>query len=226
MKFATLALIGFAAVLQAGCVTGQRSFTLSIPTHDNPASTQGKVYIAAVTDDRVFQNKPSDPSTPSIDGDVDKLSPQQKDRMIGRQRNAFGGAMGDIALSADQSVTNRTRLLVEQGLMRRGYQISTDANAPISVTVSIIDFWAWTTPGFWALTFEAKISCNLTVKSASGLHTATVKGYGLNHGQVAKNVNWQEAYEPAFEDFISNFGTQWDNLVPRNDGTEATPSVK
>jgi len=39
---------------------------------------------------------------------------------------------------------------------------------------------------------------------ASGVHTAIVKGYGLNHGQFAKDANWQQAYEPAFEDFIAN----------------------
>jgi hypothetical protein len=32
--------------------------------------------------------------------------------MIGRQRNGFGKAMGDMALPADDSVTKRTRLLV------------------------------------------------------------------------------------------------------------------
>src|SRR5271169_3394623 len=119
MKLASLALIATAVALQAGCVTGQRSFALAIPKHDNPAPTQGKVYIGAVTDDRTFQNKPSDPSTPSIDGDVSKLSAQQKDRMIGRQRNSFGKAMGDIALPTGESVTERTRLLVEQGLARK-----------------------------------------------------------------------------------------------------------
>jgi uncharacterized lipoprotein YajG len=215
MKLATLALIVSAVVLQAGCVTGQRSFALEIPKQDNPAPTQGKVYIAAVTDDRTFENKPSDPSTPSVDGDVTKLSAPQKDRMIGRQRNSFGKAMGDIALPAGESVTDRTRLLVEQGLVRKGYQVTTDANAPISVGVSVKEFWAWSTPGFWALTFEVKLACELTVKNASGVHTATVKGYGLNHGQFAKDENWVEAFDPAFIQFISDFDSQWDGLATK-----------
>src|SRR5271167_3835752 len=116
MKLATLALIVSVVALQAGCVTGQRSFALAIPKADNPAPTRGKIYIGAVTDDRTFENKSSDPSTPSIDGDVTTMSAQQKDRMIGRQRNSFGKAMGDIALPAGESVTERTRLLVEQSL--------------------------------------------------------------------------------------------------------------
>lgn len=217
MKLPLIALIGAALVLQTGCVTGRRSFSLPVSSHDIPVATHGKVYVAAVTDDRTFQNKPPDPSIPSINGDVTKLSAQEKDQMIGRQRNGFGKAMGDMALPADDSVTKRTRLLVEQGLMRKGYQISSDPDAPYTVTISVKEFWAWMTPGFFALTFEAKLSCSIAVTDTNGVHTAIVKGYGLNHGQFAKDVNWQEAYDPAFEDFISNFGTQWENLGLRED---------
>jgi uncharacterized lipoprotein YajG len=132
--------------------------------------------------------------------------------MISRQRNGFGKAMGDMALPAGNSVIKRTRLLVEQGLMRKGYEISSDPNAANTVTVSVKEFWAWMTPGFLALTSEAKVSCLIAVTDAGGVHTTIVNGYGLNHGQVAKDGNWQEAYDPAFEDFIAFFGTQWGNL--------------
>jgi hypothetical protein len=53
----------------------------------------------------------------------------------------------------------------------------------------------------------------ITVNNGSGAHTAVIKGYGKNHGQVGKNANWQEAYDPAFEDFIANFGTEWNALA-------------
>lgn len=221
MRFPLVAVIGVAIILQTGCVTGRRSFALPVPSHDIPAATQGKVYVAAVTDDREFQNKPSDPSIPSINGDVTKLSTREKDQMIGRQRNGFGKAMGDMALPANDSVTNRTRLLVEQGLMRKGYEISADPNAPYRVNVSVKEFWAWMTPGFFALTFKAKLSCLISVSEAGEVRTMIVKGYGLNHGQVAKDANWQEAYDPAFEDFIANFGTQWGNLGLGNEGLAA-----
>jgi hypothetical protein len=216
MKFPFIALIGAAIVLQTGCVTGRRTFSLPVASHNIPAATHGKVYIASVTDDREFQNKPSDPSIPSINGDVTKLSVQEKDRMIGRQRNGFGGAMGDIALPTDDSVTKRARLLVQQGLMRKGYEITADPSAPKSISISVKEFWAWMTPGFLALTFEAKLSCLIAVTDATGVRTTIVKGYGINHGQVVKDGNWQEAYDPAFEDFIANFGTQWENLGLRS----------
>jgi hypothetical protein len=215
MRIPLLTLIGVAVVLQTGCVTGRRTLSLPVSTQASHAAVQGRVYIATLTDNRHFENKPSDPSVPSIDGDVTKLSAQEKDRMIGRQRNGFGKAMGDIGLAENDSVTKRARLLVGEGLRRKGYELTDDPKAPTAVGVSIDEFWAWGTPGFWTLTFEAKLQCTISVTTAAGVQTAIVKGYGINYGQVAKDVNWQEAYDPAFEDFMSNLGSQWDNLLGR-----------
>jgi hypothetical protein len=215
MRLPLLALVSIAVVFQTGCVLGRRTLSLPISTQPSHVAIQGRVYLATVVDNRHFENKPSDPSVPSIDGDVTKLSAQEKDRMIGRQRNGFGKAMGDIGLAESDSVTKRARLLMAEGLRRRGYEVTDDPTAPTSVGVSIDEFWAWGTPGFWALTFEAKLQCTISVTTPAGAQTALVKGYGINHGQVAKDVNWQEAYDPAFEDFMTNLGVQWDNLMVR-----------
>ena len=215
MRLPLLALIGVTVVFQTGCVTGRRALSLPVSTHEAQSASRGQVYVASITDNRQFQNKPSDPSIPSIDGDVTKLSAAEKDRMIGRQRNSFGKAMGDIALKENDSVTKRVRSLVEEGLRRKGYSITDDPKAAVAALVSVDEFWGWGTPGFWALTFEAKIQCTITVTNAAGSHNAIVKGYGINHGQVAKDVNWQEAFDPAFEDFMTNLGTQWGTLTAR-----------
>jgi hypothetical protein len=215
MRLTLLAFIGVAVVFQAGCVTGRRSLSLPVSTRNVQSAIRGPVYIATITDDRQFQNKPSDPSIPSIDGDVTKLSAAEKDRMIGRQRNTFGKAMGDIGLKDDDAVTKRVRLLVEEGLRRKGYGISDDPKDPVSAAVSVEEFWGWGTPGFWTLTFEAKIQCTISVNNGASVQKAIVKGYGINHGQVAKDINWQEAFDPAFEDFMTNLGTQWDVVLSK-----------
>lgn len=191
--------------LTSGCVTGRRTLTLDVPPSSATTATKGKVYIASVTDDREFQNKPSDPSIPSIDGDIANLSPAQKDRMIGRQRNTWGHAMGDIDLPANDSVTKRVRLLVAEGLRRGGYEVVTDPAGAIPVTVSVDKFWAWTTPGMWALTFEVKIFCKVTIDTPPKPTKLAVLAYGKNHGQVAKDGNWREAFEPAFDEFLVSF---------------------
>ena len=209
-----LVLLSLAAVFtQTGCVTGRRTFSVPIPTAPVGAVTKGSIFISSITDDRIFQNKPSDPSIPSIDGDVSSLSAAEKDRMIGRQRNTWGKAWGDIALADNDTVTKRVRALVEEGLRRKGFEISNDPAAPTSIAVSIDELWAWMTPGFFALSFEAKVSTSLTLKGAHGSAKMVVKGHGLNHGQVVKDGNWQEAFAPAFEQFLANLSSELDKAI-------------
>jgi uncharacterized lipoprotein YajG len=213
MKSLPLMLVLAAVTLQAGCVVGRR--TIDIPVTavaPAPSVTRGAVYVGTVTDDRKFENKPADPSIPSVDGDVTKISAAQKDQMIGRQRNGFGHAMGDIGLPNGDSVTKKVRLLVAQSLRQDGYRVVDDPQAPNKIAVSVNEFWAWMTPGFVALTFEAKISCTLDVSAGGARHVVIVHGYGLNHGQVAKDGNWQEAFAPAFDDFGKNLNAEIDKL--------------
>jgi uncharacterized lipoprotein YajG len=210
-------------ILQSGCVTGRRELTLTVPPDAASGVTAGRVFIAAISDDRQFENKPDDPSIPSISGDVATLSAQDKDRMVGRQRNGFGHAMGDVSLAGDQSVTQQVRALVEQGLHAAGFQLTSEPAAPNAMTVSIQEFWSWMSPGFAALSFEARIRCAVTVKNATGSHTLIVKGYGLNHGQFAKNVNIVEAFDPAYTDFLSNFSDNVGTLELRRDAAAHIP---
>lgn len=223
MKSYVLLFSIVAVIFQTGCVTGRRTFAVTVPTGPVTAVSKGRVYISAVTDNRVFQNKPSDPSIPSIDGDVNTLTAVQKDRMIGRQRSGFGKAMGDIALADDDTVTKRVRVLVEEGLRRKGYEISRDNTAPTSIAISVDEFWAWMTPGFFALTFEVKISTALDISSPRGKITMTVKSHGLNHGQFAKDGNWKEAFEPAFDDYLTNLGLELDKYTAQLTGTASAP---
>ena len=119
-------LIGSIAATTSGCVTGRRSIALEVPAATTvvaPAN-KGVVAITSVTDQRAFQNKPDDPSTPSIDGDVTKVSKDTLKTMIGRQRNGWGKAMGDIELAEGDTVESRMQALVAEGFKRRGYSIA------------------------------------------------------------------------------------------------------
>jgi hypothetical protein len=212
MKLPLIFLAAATLLFQSGCVVGRRTLSLSVPTASVPAPTKGKAHVVSVTDTREFQNKPSSPSTPSIDGDVYGMSAAQKDRMIGRQRNGFGHAMGDISLEENDSVTKRVRLLVEEGLRRSGYQVTDDAEGAMPVTVAVEKFWVWGTPGMWTLTFEARILAKITLTTPSGRSTFLVLGEGTNHGQSARDANWMQAYEPAFDDFLASFKREMDKI--------------
>lgn len=206
MKYHICALIGAVMLLQTGCVVGRRTVALPVPTMGAASQSRGTIYIAKVVDGRKFENRPASPSTPSIDGDVATMTPQQLGQMIGRQRNTYGHAMGDIALPSGQSITERTRLLLGQALKRHGYEVvSASSAAQVSADVTVDEFWAWFTPGMWSVSFEARVYCTITLKRMDTQATIVVKGYGMNRGQVASDENWALAYDRAFADFISKF---------------------
>lgn len=205
MKIVSFALLALVVLSTSGCVTGRRSIALETPTTVATSSNRGTVALASVVDQRVFQNKPSDPSTPSIDGDVNKANRDVLKTMIGRQRNGWGKAMGDIQLTGGDTVEAQMRHLVAEGFRRRGYSVSESQSGDHVARVAIDKFWAWFTPGFWAVDFEAQLSCELSIDTAGSARKVTVTGYGKNVGQVASDLNWQQAYERAFTDFLQKF---------------------
>jgi hypothetical protein len=205
-------ILGLAIItaLQSGCVVGRRTVALPVPELGSLAASKGEISVTSVVDARGFQNKPSDPSTPSIDGDVTTLSADQKGMMIGRQRNGYGHAMGDIALPAGQSVTERTKLLIEDALRHRGYAVTANGSATNTASVKIDEFWAWFSPGMFTVSFEARVYCTVELKRAGESTPVVIKGYGANLGQVASDANWQLAYERAFKDFLTKFDAALD----------------
>lgn len=205
MKTPLLFLCALAATLQTGCVIGRRALPLSVPALPAAQIARGEAAVTSVTDRRVFQNKPSDPSTPSVDGDVNTYSADQKAAMIGRQRNGWGHAMGDISLPPGGTVTQTGRQLVEEALKHHGYRITSSSSAGATASVVINELWAWMSPGAFTLDFQAKVNCTVTLRKGGRSTVVVVSGYGLNHGQVAKNENWREAYEIAFRDFLEKF---------------------
>ena len=197
-------------ILLTGCVVGRRTVDIPIQSIREHSGGKGEIFIGNIEDNRVFQNKPSDPSIPSIDGNVHSITPQQKEVMIGRQRNAWGRAMGDIALPVGDSVVTRTKRLLEEGFRSRGYRIASDSSAPNSASATIDEFWSWGSPGFWSISFEARVYCTIKLTKSDGSSTIVVEGYGINKGQIASDANWQLAYQRAFQDFLSKLDSKMD----------------
>jgi len=198
--------------LTSGCVTGRRSFCVDVPPAESYAknSAKGEIVVGQVSDARHFENKPDEPSTPSINGDVNQLSAEARSAFIGRQRGTFGHAWGDITLPVGQTVQGKVAELIREGLKRRGFEIVESTTTGGAVTAEVEQFWTWMSPGFWALSFEAQIKCKITISHGGHATSIIVKGHGLNHGQFAKDVNWQQAYDDAFTDFLSNLNEQLD----------------
>jgi hypothetical protein len=207
--FTVLALSVLACIFTSGCVVGRRTVSLSVPTAASVgAATKGTVVINKISDDRRFDNKPSDPSVPSIDGDVNSITAEQRKMFIGRQRNGFGHAMGDIAMPVGQNVENRTFELLKEGFSRRGFAVVAQGDSKDAVEVNIDEFWAWFTPGFATISFESRITCKLTIRRGVQVQNLTVSGHGLNIGQVASDANWALAYKRGFDDFLTKLDAE------------------
>ncbi len=187
--------------LLSGCVTGRRTIDLGVPTLQIAEGQNGTVSIKTIEDNRTFENKPSSPSIPSIDGDVNSMSSAAKSKMIGRQRNGYGKAAGDISLPEGETVESKSLAMISEVFKARGYSISEDENSDFQLDVNINEFWAWFSPGMFSVSFEAKIECEISIVGSSKNETIKVEGYGINKGQVASDENWQLAYKRAFDDF-------------------------
>lgn len=200
-----LRLLMTAALLIAlsGCVTGTRNINLAVPDYAYEQTASGPIRIGSIEDKRQFEQDPPDPSTPSVKGTLASKSTEQLATLIGRQRNGYGAAMGDVALPEGETVPGKVRELLRQGLGGRGYTV-VEESAPIEVDVDIQRFWAWFSPGMFSVSFESVIETVLTFTQPSGDISVTVAGYGINKGQVASDANWAMAYERAHADYLKN----------------------
>ena len=195
----------------SGCVTGTRMVELNPPAIENNGSTKGAIYIGEVADSRQFEQKPSKPSTPSVQGDLSKETPESLSNYIGRQRNGYGKALGTVRLPNDGTVQQEMRDVLTAGLQARGYTVTEDQNAPIKLTTDITRFWAWFAPGFVTIKFTGNVETALTLEKDGASTELVVEGEGRNQGQVASNANWALAFSRAFASYIENLNTALDS---------------
>ncbi|UGB39656.1 hypothetical protein [Frateuria soli] len=210
MKYLARGLtITFALAVLSGCATSRSRLTLDVPSPGSAVVSGGKpIVIDAVRDARTFEADPNDPSTPSLKkGAGYRLDAEQRKQAIARKRGGFGHAFGDILLQSG-NVESLTRELVVNALASRGYSVVPSDAAPSDaphVSVDIRQFWAWFTPGMWSASIEARVETLLDIADPKGKRQLDVKGYGYNAIQVARDANWQLAYERAFKDYLKQF---------------------
>lgn len=165
------ALFGLIATLTSGCATNRSEVQLSAPTASPTQAVAAKnvnVIIRSIKDEREFENAPSDPSTPSLGFEGSANATQAlKSRAIARKRNGFGKALGDVVLQDGQTVPSLIENTLTSAFQQAGYKVSAQPSAgtpSLVVDVRIKKFWAWMTPGFWALTFQSRIETELNIE--------------------------------------------------------------
>lgn len=203
-----------------GCVTGTRTLTLpeaSIPSERAPSpppTLTGPVRIRSVLDARTFEQKPRDPSTPSVRGRLEDVSPDERARLIGRQRDSFGKAMGDLALAEGRRVEDEVRRLLTRSLGAQGIRVVEAGNDATPIDVTIDEFWAWFTPGMWVIRFDARVRTRLEWATDAGPRRLEVVGHGSNPGQIESDPNWLLAYQRAFDDYVAELAKALEAQAP------------
>lgn len=203
-----LLLIGMVAML-AGCATSRSVVDVSPSIGETETATSPqngkKVYINSVNDKRTFQESPPTPDIPSLDP-AKPYSDAIKLRAVGRKRNTFGKALGDILLKDGESVDALTAQAIRQAFAEKGYTVL-DKSDQVTPQTYIVDadidkFWTWMNPGFWALTISTNISTDLSIKNGVDTQKLTVQVKSADHFQTGMESNYIQVISEALKQYV------------------------
>jgi hypothetical protein len=204
---AVMAVLLFAVLAAgSGCATSRGILNINIEPHKNPDSGKA-VKIARVTDIRAFEEKPRDPSIPSLKGaEIDDKSITS--RAIARKRNTYGKALGDVLLPEGSTVEGLIGDVVANSFRDAGYNVLRRddpgyANA-LPVEVDVEQFWSWMMPGFWSLSLECESRVKIKAPVAPFENGGKVRGYVILHTQGAGSRQWQNTIEKGIADLGKN----------------------
>jgi len=193
----------FVASLSAGCASTRSEISISSPTAapTRQAAAGRAVYIRSVTDERVFEQTPREPGSPSLGFEgAEQASSDVKARAVGRKRSAYGKAMGDVLLQNRQTVVGIVRENLTAAFRNAGYRVVTDpTGTPIVVDVRIKQFWAWFTPGFASIKLSANIETDLG--GSGGGAPTSIRVHVDESRQAATNGAWVQILEKALGDY-------------------------
>ena len=197
----TTALVAAAAIL-GGCATNRSEIRISSPGALAPpvgSAPTRMVVIRSVSDERVFEQAPRVASTPSLGFEgAAQATAEVKARAIGRKRNSFGQALGDVLLDNGQTVAGLVRENLTAAFAQAGFRVVTESAAgpsPLLVDVRIKQFWAWIRPGFWAITLSTQIETDIDVAGAAAPLKLSVEV--ADSRQLVTDGAWLEIVEKA-----------------------------
>lgn len=196
----------FAGMVITGCATSRGVLDIQVLDIPNPNSSES-VKIVEVSDNRVFEIKPKQPSIPSLKND-EIYDPSITKRAVARKRSGFGAALGDILLPEGRTVEQVTEAALVKALRESGYRVVSKGESgyetALPLRAEIEQFWAWFNPGFWQikLTYNAKILLkgDWPIKGENRI----VEGNAIFTGSVASGAEWREVITKGVNDLIEN----------------------
>jgi len=192
----------------SGCATNRGILDIQLREQNNSDNGK-KIKITRVSDLRIFELKPDEPSIPSLkDGQIDNSTITS--RAIARKRNGFGKAWGDILLPEGRTVEDLVRDAVSISLREQGYFVLNEYSSggeydnALPVEVDIQQFWAWFSPGFWAAKLQFEAIIDISGKGLLDEGKQTVRGYVKLNTQAANTRAWTNTIMKGLEDLIRN----------------------
>lgn len=198
-----LSLLGGCATSRSVLETPKLVAAKAAPQQDNGR----EVFINMPLDKRVFELNPATANIPSLDPTED-ASDAIKARAIGRKRNGFGKALGDILLPEGESVEKLAAASIRQAFIDKGYRIVDDRQQikadTYIVNADVNKFWSWMNPGFWAITLSTEIATGLVIDSATGTQKVAISVKASDHFQTGVESNWAEVMNKAIKSYIED----------------------
>ncbi|MCZ4281016.1 hypothetical protein O4H49_09525 [Kiloniella laminariae] len=202
VKLRNLLLVLSLGVLASGCATGRGEVDVKVAETANPAAGIA-VKILEISDKRLFEISPKQPSVPSLKNKEDYENPEVKARAIARKRNSYGIALGDIVLPEGKTVSQLVQAALENGLKESGYHIvnseQSDYENVLVLEADITEYWAWFNPGFWSVTATHRARVELIGDWPLINEERTITGEGQSSGMAITTKQWQEALEEGTE---------------------------
>ncbi len=205
LKF--FAMAACAASLSA-CAASRSVVTLDQAKITAPAQTQAvAVKIVQVTDARTFEEDPPNPSDPSLSGD-DVHDAALKARAIGRKRNSYGMAMGDVMLPEGSTVSGVIRTAIANGFREAGYRVveagqeGFDQARPLSLRINA--YWCWFQPGFFGVTVHNRSRIDITGPLPNGASSLEIKGGAKDTMMAVTEDDWQNIASEGLASLTAN----------------------
>ncbi|MBR9772189.1 MULTISPECIES: flagellar biosynthesis protein [unclassified Halomonas] len=205
MKRIMLAAIIVAAALLQGCATSRSTVDVQTPNTGtvSQAHTGPSLYIRNVTDQRHFEEAPRSADIPSLGFEgAEAATDELKSRAIGRKRNGYGKALGDVLLPEDKTITELVRVYASEGFEDAGWNVVNSADASDDVTtvdIGVTRFWTWVKPGFWAIALNTDIETEFTFSDARQLEP--IHAHLKDRMQMVVDSDWATSNQLTLESY-------------------------
>ncbi len=175
------------------------------PTAAALSASAPAVVIRSVSDERHFEVAPRNPSTPSLGPDGGDASVEA--RAIGRKRNGYGAAVGDVLLAPGQTVEGLMREHIVSAFQQAGVSVIDESAATPEtprVDVRIERFWTWLHPA-------VMIHQNTMIEArfiVAGAEPVVVTGSAEGEGPIPPDRVWIGLFQTALTAFRTDLAAR------------------